>query len=421
MLNKMSGAFVFRFMQSIVDGVSAPTVSDSESTPIVIGTSFRNSPISYRERLVRALGERDWLSASGAAEWVVVQTCSRIEFVASSEEPLSVARSIAEKAEEELGESRFYVRMGRDAIVHLFRVAAGLDSIVLNEDQVLGQLRRAGRSARVAGTSKGVLAPLFDAAVSVGKRVRVATSDSGGSLAAFGLDVAIKRLGRRPSSVLLIGTGDVAKTIARMLPVEGLVIATRREGPVGSFPGARFIPWRELGSAASKSDLIVSASRHTGYTLGRTDIPDDRRRVILDLSFPRNIDPAFKDCKRIRHVDLDDLAYAASAPPPEAASRAATMVEQEAERFERWLTASRLSPTIAEIFRWADGVREGETEAALRRLGDLSPRERRVVEAMGRRIANKILARAALYAKSPTGDQQERLRVLKAIFAEGRE
>src|SRR5437773_8655425 len=150
---------------SVGSGSERPPVVGQRVGPVVVGVSYRNSSIAYRERLDRLLEERDWPRVAQADEWALIRTCNRIEFVLSTSTPAASAERLSRWVKKELGQARFYVLEGHSAIAHLFRVASGLDSMVDNEGQILDQLRAAGTQARMAGSSKAVLSPLFDAAV----------------------------------------------------------------------------------------------------------------------------------------------------------------------------------------------------------------------------------------------------------------
>ncbi|HEV2389581.1 MAG TPA: hypothetical protein VGS04_02540, partial [Nitrososphaerales archaeon] len=173
---------------------------------------------------------------------------------------------------------------------------------------------------------------------------------------------------------------------------------------------------------ATKCDLIISATKHRGYVLKRGDL-DNRRRVILDLAFPRNMDPGL-NAGLVEVHDLDDLARAfalQSRPPIPEAQRAEELVFAEAESFSRWLLASRQSSALSRVYSWAESTRREETDAALRRLPRLSERERKVVEAMSKRLVSKLLASPTRFVKSssPELPQDQRLDVIQRVFEQG--
>jgi len=392
---------------------------------VVVGTSFKSAPIAFRERAAQELlgaGRGAQIATTpGVLESSVIETCNRVEVYVSTSAPDAAARSLLSRLEG--GSDGFYVKTGLDAISHLFRVASGLDSVVIGEEQILQQVRDAGRKARVSGSAKSALSPLFDAAYSVGARVRKTydVPPSRRSLSAFALGCALRELGHQPEKVLLIGTGETAKLAALELKGAKIFLLSRRKDVGSHFRNATRITSEDLRDAAAGCELIVSATRHRGYVLRRDDVPDDRRRIILDLAFPRNVDPRLKSCKVVRLYDLDDLAKSVGPSPHDGdLAESERLIQTEAERFNRWLVATRLTPTLAGIYKWAEGIREEEVELALRRLSELSPKERKVVEVMSRRLVSKLMAPHAAFAKQRGNvlDQPERLRLLQSIFGE---
>lgn len=398
------------------------------SSIILIGTSFKTSSIEFREELSRALSGQSAQRhpPEGAKESTTLQTCNRIELYVVSGQPERTEGQFFSHLPARLRERRdcFYVLRGMDVITHLFELASGLDSMVVGEDQILSQLRETATKARLEGHLRAVLSMLFDVATSVGSRVR-STLDipaENRSVSAFALKFALEKLGRKPNGVLLIGTGKVMKLAASGLSGCEIFVATRRKEVSPHFSLAKTVSYHEIGKVARRCDLIISATKQERYVIKQSEFSDDMRRVLLDLAFPRNMDPRLKNSRNIELYDLDDLAANKGAPSIHDAAftkQARRMIEGEAARFARWLTASRLSPTIASLYRWAEDLRNSEIDFALRRLAGLSPRERRVVEAMSRRLVSKILAPAATFAKESSEklSQRERLRILSEIFA----
>ena len=406
-------------MQSSVGSGSERSPVGQRGVPVVVGVSYRTSSIAYRERLDRLLEERDWTRVAQADEWALMRTCNRIEFVLATSAPAAAAERLSRWVKKELGQTRFYVLEGHSAIAHLFRVASGLDSMIVNEGQILDQLRAAGRQARMAGSSKAVLSPLFDAAVSAGAAAKSTLKGGSDSVASLGLALAIKKLGHKPNDVLLVGTGKMSKIAAAKLQGSEIHVVSKRSNLPSSL---RLVPERKIRDVLRRCELVVCATNHRGYAIDAEDVGDSKKkRVIVDLAFPRNVDPSVRSNPGVELLDLDDIARYASRLRFRGTSRAERLVEQEASRFEIRLKASRLSPELPALFRWAEAMRSKETDAALRRLGRLSPRDRRIVEALGRRITSKMLAKPAAFVKSSSQDlpQEERMRLLRAVFMEG--
>lgn len=411
---------------------------DSDATPVgangrpaspsivLVGTSFRTAGIAARERISRRLfevPEPGLVGGGRVLESAVLETCNRLEIYLACSSPDEAARYVMARLE---GDGRwsesFYVKTGADAIRHIFRVASGLDSPVLGEEQILQQVRDAGRTARTSGRAKSILSSLFDAAFSSGRRVRESytVSRADRSVSAFALRCALKELGRRPERVLLIGSGETAKLVSLRLRGSKVYLLSGRRDVSARFPNAERISRSRLRDVAGRCDLIIAATRHRGYVLTKKDLPVKRKTVVLDLGFPRNVDPSLGSSKLVRLFDLDAVATWALSTARDGHAPAERLAEEEARRFYAWLTASRLTPTLANIYRWAERIREEETLAALRRLPRLSPHDRTVIEAMGRRLTGKLLSPHANFVRGVRSgeDQSERLLLLDTIFGD---
>lgn len=389
-----------------------------------MGASFRTSKISVRERISRRLSrarEEGFQFDGTVSESSVLETCNRLEVYLVSRDPGRAAMSVMRRLRPTgASPKNFYVKTGIDAIRHILNVAAGMDSPVLGEEQILLQVRDAGLTARTSGQAKTILPSLFDVAFNSGRRIRDSykASSANMSVSTFALKRALKELGHHPASVLLIGSGETAKLAALKLKGSKVYLLSGRRDLGTRFPRAVRISRRELRSVARKCDLVIAATRHRGYVLTRREVPGKRRIVILDLGFPRNVDPSVEDFKSVRLYDLDDVAAWAGSISREGLASAQGMVDHEAQRFNARLTADRLTPTLANIYRWADRIRHEETLDALRKLQNLSPRERTIVEVMAKRLTSKLMSPHASFVKEVGSgiDQKERLLLLDSIF-----
>lgn len=387
----------------------------------LVGTSFKTSSLAFREGLAMRLPEdlADLARLCGATECGQLVTCNRIEVVVSSDRAQETVGALLAWMEKTPGfqPGFVYVRRGVDAISHLFRVASGLDSMVVGEDQILSQVKEAGVGARASGSSRGVLSALFDASVGAGERARAALDPARDSVSSAALRYALGRLSRPPRNVLLIGTGKTARLAANELKGARIYLSTRRGVPK-SFPKATLVRRNDLKRVAKLSELIVAATKRAGYVLKEGDLGRGRH-VVLDLAFPRNVDPRLAKGD-VEIYNLEDLAkvFAASPPTNRDHALAEAVVSSEAERFSRWLMASKQSPALSRVYRWAESTRKSEAEAALRRLPGLTAREKKVVEAMSRRLVSKLLAPATTFAKSSTAEfpQDQRLDIVERVF-----
>ncbi len=392
---------------------------------ILLGTSFRTAPIDFREsvaaRIVNKGALKITLGRMGVLESSIIETCNRVELYLIANDPENTVESVLSELGGGSSADNFYLKIGLDAVNHIFRVATGLDSLVVGEEQILRQVRDAGRIARVSGNARSTLSSLFDAAYNVGRRARslFGISSPKASVSAFALKYGLKELGRRPKKILLIGTGETAKLASLELRGAKIYLLSRRRNTSSRFPTAEKISRKEFKGVAAECDLIIAATRHSSYVLKKGDIPDDRKRVLLDLAFPRNIDPSMKSSEFLRLYDLDDLAAHARSPPrSENLAASEKFIGAEAERFNRLLMASRLTPMLGGIYRWAENIREEETSLALRKLSKASGKDRRVVEAMSKRLVSKLMAPHAAFVKQHGGglSQTDRLRLLETVF-----
>jgi glutamyl-tRNA reductase len=371
--------------------------------------------------------ENGWIAHPPASadilESTLLVTCNRIELYVATDDAERCTESILSGMRKAEGRKEdLYVKKNIDAIGHIFAVASGLDSLVVGEEQIIQQIREAGSKARVSGNARSILSSLFGSAFKVGRRVRTsyAMTPSNKSVSAFALQFALEKLGRRPRKTLLIGTGKTARLAAAQLRETKIYLASRHKRDARErFPDATIVPYAQLRRIAGECDLIISATRNAGYVIKNGDLQVERKIVLLDLAFPRNIDPAIKTSSFIELYDLDDLAIDARSIPQKTTFAASErMISDEAERFARRLVASRLSPTLGNIYRWAEDIRSSETRIALGKLPNLSEREGKVVEAMSRSLVGKLLAPHATFLKQSGGEiaQVAKLRLLESVF-----
>jgi glutamyl-tRNA reductase len=406
----------------------APSASNrpqSAQSVLLVGTSLRTAGVATRDRIAKRLDGISGLGFQVAGgkifENSVFLTCNRIEVYFACRWPDEVARSVmAELDGDGTSSQNFYVKTGFDAIRHIFRVASGLDSPVLGEEQILQQVKKAGRTARMSGQAKSILSSLFEAAYNSGKRIRgsYAVIPSNRSVSAFALRHAIWKLGHQPTKVLLIGSGEIARIATLALEKSHVYILSSRPDIRTRFPNAVRISRRSLRKVSKKCELIIAATKHDGYVLSKGDLPEKRKTVVLDLGFPRNVDPSLQDTKFIQLYDLDAVAAWALSLRHHRKALAERLLKKETRSFEAWLIASRLTPTLANIYKWAEMIREEETVAALRKLSSISSHDRTIIQAMSRRLTGKLLSPHATFVKEIGNrkDQKERLLLLESIF-----
>jgi len=413
-----------------------------QSQPVVVGVDHARAPVAIRERLAFAgpeLIEGLRLLPGYVGEGAILSTCNRTEVYAVVARGCPVtplrrflreARGLPERALDDVT----YAHTRRDAARHLFRVASGLESMILGEPQILGQVRSALAAAREAGAAGPVLSRLFAEALRVGKLVRTETGIAHNRLSVphAAVDLAAERLGGlRGRAALLLGAGEMATLTAKLLraaAVDDLAIANRspdRAAALAAATGGRVVPADLLGAALAGADVAVSAATAPHYLLDRAafDGGRDRRRaslVVIDLAVPRSVDPALGGDRRVDLFGVDDLAAVAAGQRDRYAveiGRTERLVDDAAEGFAAWLAERAAVPTIAALRRRAEATRTAELEAALRKLGHLSARDRNVVAALSVGLTNTLLHEpvSRLRGDAGAGDLADAARRLFAL------
>jgi glutamyl-tRNA reductase len=393
-------------------------------TLFVTGVSHDTAPVQVREQLTLT-GEKleaafDWLKRH-VGEAVVISTCNRLEVYAHLPMPgadANLLSSLFPDASAEL-EPHAYRYKGRAAAHHLFEVAAGLDSLVLGEVEILGQVQRAWQEAHRAGLAGPVLSQLFHRAVALGKRAHSETSISrlpaSVSYAAVALARKVFGPDLRDRRVLVVGTGEVGEGVARCLYENGAhatVVAhrqiTRAEGVAQRYR-AELAGWHELPARLAASDIVISSTAAPHIILQKAQISEamrgreSRPLHLIDLAVPRDIDPAAASVTNVHLHNIDDLHAVVQSTLNErqsAVPQIRDMVEQETLKFGDWLGEREAVPAIKHLRARADEVTRQEVERALSKLPGLSSRERRIIEAMADRIVGKLVHEPIMQLKS---------------------
>jgi glutamyl-tRNA reductase len=374
----------------------------------LVGLSHQSTPIAVRERAFVPLAEAAALARDLAAdgEAVCLSTCNRTELYLVG--PDAEARALAALArvsglpEDEL---RGVYRLNDEAAaLHLFRVAAGLDSMVPGEGEILGQVREAYE----AGAAGAILDRLFRQALHAGKKVRAETAigESPASVSSAAAALAQQVFGElHGCRVLLVGAGHVAELAARSLAARGASIAfvanrsADRRAELARRFGGEAIPLAEAVDRLADVDVLLSAAGAPERTLTREHLETavrgrkGRPLFLIDLAVPRNLDPEIHEVDGCFLYDVDDLesvVAAGLAGRRREAARAEAIVAAEAERFREWHASREVVPEIASLRAWAEEVRAAELERARNRLG-LSESQHAAVESVTARIVDKLL------------------------------
>jgi glutamyl-tRNA reductase len=359
----------------------------------------------------QAAGELAAELAAGGYEAVCLSTCNRTELYlgasdaeAGERDAVAALADLAGLAEDELVPS-LYRLQDEAAALHLFRVAAGLDSLVPGEAEILGQVRAAAE----AGAPGRLLDRLFRQALHAGKRTRAETAigESPASVSSAAAVLAEQVFGELASScVLVVGAGKVGELAARSLVSRGArisYIASRRPGRAGEVARrfrARPVELDRLATVLPEVDVVVSSTGSEQLILRREDVESALRSrrgrplFLIDVAVPRDVDPAINELEGCYLYDIDDLEAVVAetlAGRRREGERAEAIVAGEAERFRAWQASLEVVPAIASLRELAEEIRAAELAKAEGRLARLSEGELRVVESMTAAIVNKLL------------------------------
>ena len=395
--------------------------SFSENRPLAVGVSHHTAPLEVRERLFLADGREIELAKELGG--VVLSTCNRTEVYTPGGDPAAVRAALERRSGLNL-DGVLAVWEGEEAVDHLFRVAAGLDSLVPGEAEILGQVRLAYEAALGAGATDAMLNRLFEDALHAGKRVRTEArlAEMPESVATSAVELAASELGGlEHARALIFGAGKMSEFSARSLKARGaeVVIASRtlesaRE--LAERVGGRAAPFDAVAVELIDADLVLSATR-CPYPILHAEAVQPRTKplVLIDIAVPRDLDPEIGKLEGCTLHDIDALGEGLVGRE-EDIREAERIVAEEAERFADWRRSRGAAPAIAALRRRAAEIREEELARAEPRLAELSPRERKTVETLTAQIVNKLLHAPTVHAKE-TGS--EPLRELFALRDDG--
>jgi glutamyl-tRNA reductase len=393
-----------------------------EHTLFILGVNHRTAPVAVRERL--AYGEDEIASAlqrlkqaTGIGEAALLSTCNRVEVigVASDADSASdeVARFLAadRRVERAAFQDALYNFSGRDAVRHLFRVGASLDSMVVGEPQILGQLKLAYAQAAEAATVGVVLHRAFHKAFQVAKRVRKATLIGHGSVSISSVAVSLAgqifdTLGDK--TAMLMGAGKMAELTARHLKalgIESLLITSRtfdRAVALARELGGTAVPFENYKPYLRIADILIGSLSITKPILTQHEVEGIIRErkyrpmFMIDLGVPRNFDERLNQIENLYLYDIDDLdavAQKSMGQREREAEKAEEIVAEEIESFLKWMAELEIVPTIKDIRGSIERLRDLELTRHRAWLGTLGPAERERIEMLTRGLVNKLLHR----------------------------
>ena len=401
---------------------------------LALGISHKTAPLELRERVAltegRAAGVlRELVEAPEVHEVAAISTCNRTELYLAAPDPVGaealalgvLAREAGTPPTELVG--HLYSLRSADAALHLFRVTAGLDSMIVGEAEVQGQVKRAYELALVEGATGPMLNRLFRGALAAGKRARTETgiTERGVSVPSVAVELAQRALGDLSSRrVLVVGAGETAELTARALATRGVepaFIANRRyDRAIGLAQrfGGRAIRFEELPEQMGNADIVVASTSSPHHVIEREALAEvmrargGRQLLLIDLAVPRDVHPDCRDLDGVGLFDMDDLQTLVerNASGREAEGRRAeSILRAELARFERWLGSQDVVPTIAALRGRADEITASVLAENEQRWESLSDADRDRLQAMAKAIASRLLHEPTLRLRRSSGDE----------------
>jgi glutamyl-tRNA reductase len=409
---------------------------------VVVGLNHQVAPVEVRERVAfaphqmeaahRALRQR-------VQEGVILSTCNRVEVCAVVDRAAAGVRSVGSF----LGRFHdcpppsltpyLYHLEGTEAVAHLFAVAAGLDSSILGEPQILGQVRTAYQTAASYRATGPILSWIFQHALKVGKQVRSDTDigRNAGSVPHAAVELARKTLGSLEGcSALVVGAGSMGELAAKALRFHKLsqfVVANRtypRAVALAERVGGRAVEFARLPELVAEADVILTSTGSPDYILTKSLVERATRGrshplLISDIAVPRDVDPAVREIDGVFLHDVDDLEAVCTANLEEQrkeVAQAQEIIEAEVAAFQAWWETRDVVPTIAALYQKAEEIRQAELRKTLSHLGEISERERTAFEALAHAIVNKLLHEPVSQLKTENGNVSENVQAMRRLF-----
>jgi glutamyl-tRNA reductase len=386
-------------------------------TLAIIGVNHKTAPIALREQVAIGRDElpdatRALAAIPGVAECLIVSTCNRVELMAVVEDGAAQLSGFFTNhfgIKPDVILPHLFEYRDQEAVGHLFRMAASLDSMVVGEPQILGQVKEAFTVARAAGTVGSQLEHLLQSAFAAAKKARTETGigSNSVSIASVAVDMARKIFGSlHGRTVFLVGAGKMSELAARHLVQQGagaILVSNRTEerarALAGQFNG-RVIRFEQLYEAASEADIIISSTgapmpifrREHGQAF--LHARKNRPMFFIDIAVPRDVEPEMNKLDGIFVYDIDDLQHVAASHMEERSREAVdaeTLIAAEVERFHQRQRTVNAAPAIVALQRKAEEIRQAEIQRLHARLGTLTAEQLAAVEALTRGLVNKFL------------------------------
>ncbi|WP_258360548.1 glutamyl-tRNA reductase [Moorella sulfitireducens (nom. illeg.)] len=398
---------------------------------VAVGLNHRTAPVEIREQLAFARHNlpgilRQLQDVADVEGCVILSTCNRTEiYIACLQEEKGVKagkKLLGQhcRMDPKKLENYLYTLNTRHTVRHLFRVAGGLDSMILGEDQVLAQVAEAYEIARRTGTTNNILNTLWQQAITVGKRIRTETridrNTVSVSYAAVELARQVFHGNLRGRTVLVIGAGKMSTLAARYLKDKGVttvLVSNRsyeRAIDLAAEIGGQAVRLDALEDYLSRADIVISCTAASHYILHREQIARVRAQsahpgsplMLIDIAVPRDIEPTAGDLPGVKLYDIDDLQQVVLNNLEErqqAARQAEGIISEEVDAFFSWLGSLYVVPIIVALKEKAETIKRAELERACNRLGDLTPRQKKIISSLANTVVNQFLHDAVVNLK----------------------
>lgn len=414
---------------------------------VLLGVNHKTTPLEIREKLALASGYEEPLqklaSLEGINEHYLLSTCNRVEVLYTTRQPVETKDRVlhflfGDALPANDLERYVYHYEDEEAVQHMFMVASSLDSMIVGEAQILGQMKDAYRFASQKKSSGFIVNKLLHKAFSVAKRVRTETQigASAVSISYAAVELARKIFGQLDNkAVMLVGAGEMAELAAEHLigqGVEKVVVANRtleRAVKLARRFNGQAVSLNELIDQLEHVDIIISSTGATGTILSKNDVkPVMRERrnrplFFIDIAVPRDLDQNINDLDNVYLYDIDDLNNVVEMNKAERsreAVKAERIVAEETLKFSSWLDGMEVNPTIVELRQMADLICRSEIEKTVGKIKDLSPKQQKSIEKMASSIVAKMLHNPMQFLKADNGrhgsDRRERINIVRDLF-----
>ncbi|CEJ75362.1 glutamyl-tRNA reductase [[Clostridium] sordellii] len=405
----------------------------------VVGVNHNDTPIHIRENVsftdTQKIEGINFLLDNGISEVVVLSTCNRSEIYIYSDDILKKIEIVKDFYEDFFNvdniKEYLFCKTGQDAIEHVFRVSAGLDSIVLGEDQILGQVKDAHEFSKQLGASKKVFNKLFREAITVSKDIKTTTKISHQpiSISYIGIKCLKDRLGSlEGKNALVIGIGKMSKLAMKHLEEEKLnsIYVTNRsyeklQDIQDEYKNLIPIKYEERYSVLEKVDVVISATASPHTVIKKENMPNlSNTLIMMDIALPRDIDKNIDTLENIEVYDIDDLKKISDENDKKRRELACTgelLIDEKIDEFNDWLETIKIDPTIQSLNDKCTDIREDTLDYIYRKL-DLNCKEKKIIDKMLTSALKRLIREPILNLKQikDSGKQEEYIKIVEELF-----